>query len=257
LANQEKKVKRSVPLWLIIVAVLILGAAVNILLIEKGLVWFNMPSRNLYPVRGVDVSHYQGEINWETIRGQEIDFAFLKATEGSGTVDETFAANWEKARAAGLAVGAYHFFSFDSSAETQTENFCKTVPAAADALPPVIDLEYYKSEGSQAVEDVRKALRVMLDALKTKYGKTPIIYTTQSFWERYLRGTDFEYTLWIRSVYASPSSSLEPPWSLWQYNSRGVLDGYKGVETKIDLNVYRGTRAEFEKQFGVKLGVRS
>lgn len=253
MANQENKAKRSIPGWLLAAAVLVMSAAAGVVLIEKGLLWFNMPSKNLYPVRGVDVSHYQGEIDWETIRGQEIDFAFLKATEGSGTVDETFADNWKNARAAGLAVGAYHFFSFDSSGETQTANFLKTVPAAANAMPPVIDLEYYDSEGSQAAETVRRELRVMLDALKTRYGKTPIIYTTQNFWEKYLRDTDFEYTLWIRSVYSSPSSKLSPQWSFWQYNSRGVLEGYHGVETKIDLNAYRGTREEFEKQFAVKL----
>lgn len=252
MANSNPKLKRV----LIALAVFTLLGGTGAFLISRGLIWFNMPSKNLYPMRGVDVSHYQGAIDWESIRAQDISFAFIKATEGSGTVDECFAENWENARAAGLAAGAYHFFSFDSAGQTQAQNFCRVVPAEPDALPPVIDLEYYRSETEPEVNAVRKELRDMLNTLKQTYGKQPIIYTTRNYWKKFLKDTDFQYTLWIRSVFTSPSSDFEPQWTLWQYNPRGVLKGYQGTESLIDLNAYRGTETEFEQEFGVKIGNR-
>ena len=97
------------------------------LLVFNGIIPLNATADDKYPVRGVDVSHYQGEIDWEVLSSQDIDFAFLKATEGSSYVDDTYEYNCTEARKAGLAVGAYHFFSFDSAAKTQAENFIGTV----------------------------------------------------------------------------------------------------------------------------------
>lgn len=245
MTQASRKMQRTILAW----CCLLLVCAILVLLILSGRLWFNMPSRTRYPVRGVDVSHYQGKIDWDVIAQQDITFAFIKATEGSGTVDECFADNWEASRNAGLYTGAYHFFSFDSGGDTQAENFIQTVPVQTDALPPVIDLEYYRSENLPTTETVRENLQIMLDALTRHYGKTPIIYTTNQCYEEYLKGTDMDYILWIRSVFTPPSSKLEPEWSFWQYNPRGLLDGYEGDEQFIDLNAYCGTMEEFIAQF--------
>lgn len=241
LINPKRKLKVTLIVWSLLIAV---GVALA-LLFQNGVLWFNMPSKRKYPVRGVDASHYQGEMNWETIAAQGITFAFVKATEGSGTVDECFQDNWKNARAAGLYVGAYHFFSFDSSASTQADNFCRIVPKEDDALPPVIDLEYYRNENLPEAKAVRENLRVLVTRLRNAYGKDPIIYTTNSCWKNFLKDADFKYTLWIRSIFTSPSDDLKPEWTFWQYNPRGVLDGYQGGEVLIDLNVYRGSMEEF------------
>ncbi len=245
MTQASRKMQRTILAW----CCLLLVCAILVMLILSGRLWFNMPSKTRYPVRGVDVSHYQGKIDWEVIAQQDITFAFIKATEGSGTVDECFADNWEASHNAGLYTGAYHFFSFDSGGDTQAENFIQTVPVQTDALPPVIDLEYYRSENLPTTETVRENLQIMLDALTRHYGKTPIIYTTNQCYEEYLKGTDMEYILWIRSVFTPPSSKLEPEWSFWQYNPRGLLDGYEGDEQFIDLNAYCGTMEEFIAQF--------
>lgn len=245
MTQASRKMQRTILAW----CCLLLVCAILVMLILSGRLWFNMPSKTRYPVRGVDVSHYQGKIDWEVIAQQDITFAFIKATEGSGTVDECFADNWEASRNAGLYTGAYHFFSFDSGGDTQAENFIQTVPVQTDALPPVIDLEYYRSENLPTTETVRENLQIMLDALTRHYGKTPIIYTTNQCYEEYLKGTDMDYILWIRSVFTPPSSKLEPEWSFWQYNPRGLLDGYEGDEQFIDLNAYCGTMEEFIAQF--------
>ncbi len=221
---------------------------------QTGRLWFNMPSQSKYPVRGVDASHYQGQMNWERIAEQGITFAFLKATEGSGTVDDCFADNWKNARAAGLYVGAYHFFSFDSSAATQADNYCSVVPDDEDALPPVIDLEFYRSDNLPDAQAVRENLRILLARMRGVYGKKPIIYTTRKCWETYLEGTDFDYTLWIRSIFTAPPRSITPEWTFWQYNPRGMLDGYTGGDVLIDLNIFRGTREDFRRFAGYEIG---
>ena len=230
---------------ILVAGFLLLAVLFIFLLFREGVIWFNMPSARKYPVRGVDASHYQGQMDWQIIAEQGISFAFLKATEGSGTLDDCFAENWKNARAAGLAVGAYHFFSFDSPAETQADNFCSVVPDDPDALPPVIDLEFYRSENLPDDAEVQRNLRILLDRLQEAYGRKPIIYTTKACWSRYLEGTDLDYTLWIRSIFTSPSDDFEPEWTFWQYNPRGMLDGYTGGEVLIDLNVFRGTKADF------------
>ena len=112
-------------------------------LVWNGIILLNNPSDEKYPVRGVDVSAYQGVIDWQTLAAQDISFAFIKATEGSTFVDKNFAYNFEQARQTGLSVGAYHFFSYDSPGSTQAENFISNVVPFEGMLPPVIDLEFY------------------------------------------------------------------------------------------------------------------
>ncbi|MCQ2417039.1 MAG: glycoside hydrolase family 25 [Oscillospiraceae bacterium] len=243
--HAKRKIRRSVLGWFI----LILLGCLYLFFIYKGVLWFNMPTERKYPVRGVDASHYQGDMDWNVIANQNIRFVFLKATEGSGTIDDCFHRNLENAREAGLYAGAYHFFSFDSAAETQAENYCSVVPVLEDALPPVIDLELYRSENLPDVETVRESLRILLAKFQETYHKQPIIYTTKECWERYLNGTDLTYTLWIRSIFTKPSECHEPKWMFWQYNPRGKLDGYEGQEVWIDLNVFNGTEEEFETYF--------
>ena len=88
----------------------------------NGIIWLNTPSKKDYPVRGVAVSSYQGEINWRELEAPNISFAFIKATEGSGFVDEYFMENDKNASNTGIRIGADHFFSFDSPGKTQAEN---------------------------------------------------------------------------------------------------------------------------------------
>ena len=84
--------------WLRILAALVVmtvfAAGIMAYLIWNGRILLNNPSKTRYPVRGVDVSHYQGEIDWKVLGRQDIDFAYIKATEGSSHVDEKFSQNW-------------------------------------------------------------------------------------------------------------------------------------------------------------------
>jgi len=197
-------------------------------------------------VRGVDVSHYQGEIDWEKLASQDVDFAFIKATEGSSYVDEYFYDNWQGAAQTDLYVGAYHFFSFDSEGQTQAELFIDTVGNLTGKLAPVIDVEYYgdKQSNPPAKEAVQKELRKLLMLLEEHYQTKPVIYTTYKVYSRYIEGEFDGYPLWIRNVYYPPVGTMGEKWTFWQYTDRAVLEGYKGTEKYIDMNVFRGTMEE-------------
>lgn len=220
-------------------------ALVTGFLFHHGILSFQNPWPGRYPVRGVDVSHYQGEIDWPAIAGQGIDFAFVKATEGSSWRDPFFAANLDGAKAAGLRTGAYHFFSFDSAPETQAENFIAAVPETD--LPPAVDLEFYGSydRAPPDAETVRENLAALLAVLTKHYGQRPIVYTTMRCYRLYLRGWDGEFDLWIRDVLRQPALAEGETWVFWQYSSKGRLEGFSGEEPFIDLNVFNGGGEEF------------
>ncbi len=208
----------------------------------------NAPAAKNYSVRGVDVSAYQGDIDWQTLSNQDISFAFVKATEGSSFVDRKFAFNFSEAQKTELKVGAYHFFSYDSSGITQAENFINTVKPFEGMLPPVIDLEFYgdKEKNPPDRDKVATELQAMLDALEQHYGLQPIIYATERSYELYLSGGYEEYDIWIRNVISKPDLADDRSWTFCQYTNRGRLDGYNGEEKYIDINVFCKMKEEFD-----------
>ena len=192
---------------------------------------------------GVDVSSYQGEVDWAALAEQGVDFAFLKATEGSLLQDRQFAANWAGAREAGVLAGAYHFLSYDSPGQTQADNFISAVPATDGALPPVVDIEFYGEylEDPPEKEQVRAVLDPLLERLEEHYGVKPILYVTYRSYYRYLAGDYGDYPIWCSSPTVFP---LVPGWDFWQYSHTGELEGYHGSQRYIDLNIFRGSRED-------------
>lgn len=200
-----------------------------------------------YSVFGVDVSHHQGSVDWELFKEQGVQFAYIKATEGSSHTDTEFFNNLAGADAAGIAAGVYHFFSFDSSPETQAEHFISTAGELSGHLPPAVDVEYYgdKEANPPPKEAVIESLSEFLALLEKEYGKKPVIYTTYKVYHRYLKGEFDGYPLWIRNVYYPPAD-IGRTWTFWQYSDRGELSGHAGAEAYVDLNVFGGTKAELE-----------
>src|ERR1043166_1347174 len=132
------RLRRSLGVFLI---VLVLFAVIGAL-ISLG-VWIpNYPSTGKYPVRGVDVSHHQGTIDWSAVKTAGITFAYIKATEGTRYQDPAFVQNWSGAAGSGIVGGAYHFFTRDAPGEKQAENFLRVAPVDSNTLPPAIDLEF-------------------------------------------------------------------------------------------------------------------
>lgn len=230
-------------------AALLAAGMVCLLLWREGLLVPNRPSKEQFPVRGVDVSAHQGEIEWPVLAGQDLSFAFVKATEGSTFTDVRFAENWEEAHSCGLRVGAYHFFSFDSPGEAQAAHFIKTVPKREGDLPPVVDVEFYgdKEQNPPSREEVEAQLGSLLTRLTEYYGVKPILYSTGKAYKQYLSGGYEEYDIWIRDVFFTPSLPDGREYAFWQYTDKGRLPGYQGDEKCIDLNVFCGTEEEFRR----------
>lgn len=218
------------------------------LFVYNGFIILNQFSANKYPVKGVDVSFYQGEIDWQTLAEQDIHFAFIKATEGSSFTDPKFEYNYAQAAKNDLRIGAYHFFSYDSAGKTQAENFISKVYPISNMLPPVVDVEFYgdKEENLPDRESAVRELTVLLTELEDHYGMKPIIYATEKSYKLYIVDEFSQYDIWIRNVITKPTLSDDREWTFWQYTNRARLTGYQGDEKYIDVNVFSGTLQEFE-----------
>ncbi|MDE7477736.1 MAG: hypothetical protein K2M91_07275 [Lachnospiraceae bacterium] len=202
-----------------------------------------------YEIHGVDVSHYQGTIDWNILSQQDLDFAVIKATEGSTHVDDHFLDNWQAAEQTNLYLGAYHFFRFASEGDKQAASYIDTVGSLNGKLAPVIDVEYYGNKRSNPPKrtEVVENLSAMLDALEQHYDIKPIIYTTYTVYNDYIKGEFEDYPLWVRSVYCPPAILFGDKWSFWQYMDTAMLEGYTGDQKYIDVNVFKGTKQELEK----------
>ncbi|MBW3095937.1 glycoside hydrolase family 25 protein [Pseudohoeflea sp. DP4N28-3] len=200
-----------------------------------------------YPVHGIDVSKYQGSIDWRKVRAAGAAFVFLKATEGGDRVDDRFDTFWRGAAAAGLPHAPYHFYYFCRSAADQARWFIRNVPKAAVKMPPVLDMEWNAASPSCKLrpdpQTVRREMRVWLKAVERHYGKRPIIYTTVDFHRENLDGHFRDHQFWLRSVAAHPSEIYPGhPWTFWQYTGTGKMPGVTG---HTDINAFAGSRAEW------------
>lgn len=245
-----KKFVRAVGRFLLLLVLLACGAVVLFHALRwRGYILLPQEADpRQWEVFGVDVSVYQGDVDWTALRDQGVDFAFIKATEGSSLQDRKFADNWRNAQSAGVRVGAYHFFSYDSPGETQADNFIDQVPVTAGALPPVVDVEFYgdKLQNLPDKAHVKSVLDPLLSRLEEHYGVRPILYATYRSYDLYLREGYGEYPLWLSSPMLAP---LGKDWTFWQYSHSAELEGYYGTERRIDLNVFRGSMEAF-RAFG-------
>lgn len=193
-----------------------------------------------YRVRGIDISHYQGEVDWKELAyAGGHDFVFIKATEGRSLRDKNFDHNWSSAKRAGLRRGAYHFFRPEVAPETQASLFIATVDLQPGDFPPVLDVE---KSGHLNSEQLVTAINAWSEVVELRYGVRPIIYTGQNFYNRYLAGKIDDYPLWLaRYDRSRPVTACGRPYQFWQYSDEGES---KGVVGAIDQNVFTGSYAE-------------
>lgn len=215
----------------------LLSAVAGALLLAGGAVaaypWLE-PARMFYAAHGIDVSHHQGTIDWPAVAASNVSFTYIKATEGGDFVDPRFAANWAQSHRAGIARGAYHFFTQCRTGGVQAANFMRTVPRAAAALPHAVDVEHMgPCKRGPTVADVVAEITVFLDRLEGHYGQRPIIYTTREFHDAFLVGRLSDESYWIRSLVVPPRFRRRS-WVIWQYHNRGRR---RGIVGPVDLNV--------------------
>lgn len=197
-----------------------------------------------YRVHGIDVSHYQGDIDWkmlgQTRQGQfPIQFIFMKATEGGDYTDDRFAANFDSARVHGFVRGAYHFYNPKTDANKQADFFIQSVKLEPGDLPPVLDIE----KKGKDMKKLQSDLKLWLRKVENHYGVKPIIYASYKFKTRYLNDSVFNtYPYWIAHYYVD-SVRYEGDWKFWQHTDVGTLPG---IEEKVDLNVFNGGKNELD-----------
>ena len=191
-----------------------------------------------YKVHGIDISHYQGNINWkmleQTRQGQfPIQFIFMKATEGGDYLDKRFVANFDSAKAHGFIRGAYHFYNPKTDANKQADFFINTVKLEPGDLPPVLDIE---TKGKD-IEKLQADLKLWLRRVENHYGVKPIIYASYKFKTKYLNDSVFNsYPYWIAHYYVD-SVQYKGDWKFWQHTDVGTLPG---IEEQVDLNIFNG-----------------
>ncbi|MDE2016490.1 MAG: glycosyl hydrolase family 25 [Hyphomicrobiales bacterium] len=207
-----------------------------------------IPRSRDYAIHGVDVSKYQGDIDWNAVRSSGVRFAYIKATEGGNYVDPKFAANWAGAAAAGVPRGAYHFVYWCRPWREEAAWFEANVPVDANALPPVLDVEATPTSRTCHAH-IRKGpavaeMRDLLREFEAHYGKKPIIYTTLDFYRAILADGDLsEYPIWVRSVkYAPKITYPDRHWDMWQYRSDGHVPGIAG---RVDRSAFRGDEKQW------------
>lgn len=228
--------------WYLIVIVIVLVAILSFLQ-YKGIIWHNSLFAMKYEVKGLDISHYQGDIDWQVVtKDDEYQFVFMKATEGHDFIDDTFITNWQEAKSTGILTGAYHFFSMRSPGEVQAKYFIDLVPKEMDSLPPVIDIEIHLDHEP---DKVRLELRSLANTLEEHYEKKPILYVTYDTYNTYVKGDFSEYDLWIRDIVKFPTLGNRE-WLLWQYSNRGTI---KGIDAYVDINVFNGDIEAFKQRF--------
>lgn len=197
-----------------------------------------------FAVHGVDVSKYQGDIDWAAVREAGVAFAFIKATEGGDALDPKFRRNWEGAKANGVPRGAYHFVYWCRPPQEEMAFFQSVAPNDPDALPPVLDVETTPTsktcKRTLIREGVLADMRKMLEAMERHYGKKPIIYTTVDFYQAILAPDALsEYPIWVRSTKYHPAVRYGArKWHFWQYRSDGNVPG---IRAAVDQNVFHGT----------------
>lgn len=216
---------------------------------------------------GIDISSHNGPINWQVARASGLDFAFIKATEGTGYRWNGFVEAWAAAKSVGVLRGAYHFMRWDVDPTAQSAYFLGTVPAEdRGELPLTVDVEgpgdgagrmvRWDADGERWVEydtvEALRRLRVFVDNVTLVTGKKPILYTYPSMWHDTL-GNPTTFTdcpLWIAN-YRVRQPTIPggwAKWTFWQWTDSGSLPGVSGI---VDKDVYNGSADELRQWAGV------
>jgi lysozyme len=192
-----------------------------------------------YAVQGIDVSHYQGTINWASVKNSGKAFAICKATEGTTFTDSKFATNWAGMKSAGLIRGAYHFGRPGTDPVVQANKFCDVVRPTSGDLQMVLDIE---TTDGKSPRQVRSWIVAFLNRIQARTGRPGIIYTGFYFWRDSAgNGSNLNCPLWLAAYTSSPTNYVPAAWStwsFWQYTSSGSVPGISG---NVDRNAWNGS----------------
>ena len=187
---------------------------------------------------GIDVSEYQGKINWSYVDTLEkkypLHYVFIRATVGKDRKDYQFKRNWLGAKENKMIRGAYHYYRPNENSLEQAELFIKTVSLQKGDLPPVLDIE--KLPKNQSIANLKLGLKRWLQAVESHYGVKPIIYTGERYYDDFLKEEFSDYLFWIAN-YNLYREEIAEDWLFWQFTEKASIPGIKG---NVDVNIYNG-----------------
>jgi lysozyme len=187
---------------------------------------------------GLDLSEYQGEIDWDLVDNIEndypLEFVFIRATAGNDREDGQFDENWLGAKKRKMIRGAYHYYRPNENSLEQAQLFIKTVHLQKGDLPPVLDIEKLPKE--QSLDNLKVGLKRWLKAVETHYKVKPIIYTGEKYYDDFLKDDFSDYLFWIAN-YNFFREKIEADWLFWQFTEKGSVLGIKG---NVDVNIFNG-----------------
>ena len=202
-------------------------------------------SLNLFAqTKGIDVSRYQKNIEWNKVAADNVQFVYIKATEGATYQDPMFKKNIEGAQKSGLLVGVYHFFRMTSTPEEQFENFKRAMKGYKMDLVPMIDVEPPKKDmEGKSIKELQKNLDKFIALIKAEYGVPPMIYGTQRSYNTYCAPKYNNYHLYIgRYGKNSPEIKGKGTYTIWQYTETGKING---IPVAVDI-------CKFNPKYGIK-----
>lgn len=194
--------------------------------------------RAQYPVKGIDISHHNGDIDFAAVAADSVDFVIIKATEGATHRDSCVDIYYDGATKAGLTAGFYHFFRFERGGVRQGRNFLQTVQDKPTPLPLVIDFESNGNPGTDYYLVVGR-LRDMAAYLR-RHGRRIMIYCNHTDYERYIAGNFDDTDLWLASGRLPAHGDRR---CLWQHSHNGRV---AGIDRPVDINTFNGSRADFD-----------
>jgi lysozyme len=208
---------------------------------------FHIRIPNRYGFHGIDVSSYQGTIDWGKVKNMKedsvhISFAYIKATEGLRQVDPFFERNWRKCQKSGICCGAYHYFEPKLSGRWQAAFFLQHIKLQKGDLPAAVDIE--ELDGIDASK-MRLELNDFLKEVTSKTNTKPVIYSGLRFYRDNLAGYFDDYALWISS-YDHPELAVNQavPWKFWQHSEKARVNG---IVHGVDFDVFKGDTADFRQ----------
>ncbi|MGW1275096.1 GH25 family lysozyme, partial [Streptomyces sp. NPDC002491] len=216
-----------------------------------------------YPIDGLDTAKYQhpggAPIDWAAVRAAGVEFATVKATRGLDVTDEYLASDMNAARAVGLAVAPYHFYTGAAAGTgaAQADRFIAAVRAAGYTgrrpgdLPPVFDLERMDDGSGRCPAHLTVAdATAWLDAVEAAFGRRPVVYTQKSFLDDCLGSTPAfaAYPLQLadyrQSITAPPLPNGSGTWLMWQYTESALFDG---IQAPATADVFNGTQEDLDR----------
>ena len=196
-------------------------------------------------LKGIDVSEYQGIINWNQIKkaqaSDSLSFVVLRATAGKDHRDRYFTSNYREAKKLNIPVGVYHYYRPNESSEQQAEFFIDNVKLSSGDLPPILDIE--NTSDVQSIDKLKKGVANWLKIIEAHYGVEPILYSYSYFYKTYLNEDFSAYKLWIANYSNVKDPLPSKKWMFWQFSEKGRVKGIKGP---VDLDVFKGEPKELK-----------